>query len=84
MPEYQLFSPQWFFQRLGVNVQSFKSKLSDSQLELLSWYWSQNVDIRDNLLHWLSSCANSAWNLPMLPDEYGKALQLLKGAGIIG
>lgn len=84
MPEYQLFSPQWFFQRLGVNVQSFMSKLSDSQLELLSWYWSQNVDIRDNLLHWLSSCANSAWNLPMLPDEYGKALQLLKGAGIIG
>lgn len=84
MPKYRKFSPRWFFQRLGANVQSFQGKLSIPQLELLSWYWSQNFGFRDTLLHWLSSCANNAWNLPMLPNEYGEALRLLSSADIIG
>ena len=84
IPKYRRFSPKWFFQRLGVNVQSFQSKLSVPQHDLLLWYWSQNYYFRDSLLQWLSSCAHSAWNLPMLPSEYSEALPLLSGAGIIG
>ncbi len=84
IPKYRRLSPKWFFQHLGIDVQSFKLQLSVLQRDLLSWYWSQNSNFRDSLLQWLSSCDDSAWNLPMLTSEYSEALLLLSSAGIIG
>lgn len=83
LPKYYKYSPKWFFQKLGLDVQSFQSKLTTEQNKLMKWFWNQTKGIQYSFLQWFSSWQDFVWNLPKCPPAYCESLPYLKEAGII-
>ncbi|MBR6075625.1 MAG: NUDIX domain-containing protein [Victivallales bacterium] len=83
LPEYDKYSPEWFFQKIGIDVQSFQSKLTTEQNKLMKWFWNQPQSIQYSLLQCFSSRQDFVWNLPNCPPAYRESLPFLKNAGII-